>query len=631
MRCVRNFVFDHRNSKRGGSITPSGTTTISSECSQTFTITPATGYHISNVVVDGSSVGAVATYTFSSVSANHTIAATFASLTASSTFFPVNSGGGQYTGQSGVVYQADLDYTGGATASTTAAITGTTDPTLYQTERFGNFSYNIPLANGSYTVTLKFAEIYWTAAGQRIFNVSMQGTQVISKLDIYAQAGKNAAYDVTIPVSVTNGTLNITFTSVVDNAKVSAIVVTLANPTQPAIAFASASLSFSTTVGANPPNQTIALSNSGVGTLNWTATADSTSPAWLAVSPGSGTGSTTLTVSVNASGLAAGTYTKAITVAATGAANTPQTINVSLTVNPTAGSVVFAANGGGGQYTSQSSGYVYQADTYYSGGATSSTTAAITGTSDPALYQSERYGNFSYNIPLANGSYTVTLKFAEIYWTAAGERIFKVSMQGTQVISGLDIYAQVGKDAAYDLSFPVIVTNGTLNITFTSVVDNAKVSAILITPASTTQPIIGLSPTSLTFTTTAGTNPSNQTIALSDSGGGSLSWTATADSTSPAWLSVSPGSGTGNATLTVSANASGLAAGTYSKAITITATGAENTPQTVNVSLTVNPSSSAIEFATNSGGGQYTSQSSGIAYQADRIIQEVQQHQQQQR
>src|SRR5208337_3996541 len=116
---------------------------------------------------------------------------------------------------------------GGSVAATTATITGTTDPTLYQSERYGNFSYNVPLANGNYTVTLKFAEIYWNTAGQRIFNVGMQGAQVISNLDIFAKVGKNAAYDVSIPVSVTNGTLNINFTSVVDNAKVSAIEVTL--------------------------------------------------------------------------------------------------------------------------------------------------------------------------------------------------------------------------------------------------------------------------------------------------------------------------------------------------------------------------------------------------------------------
>ena len=45
---------------------------------QTFTITPATGYHVADVLVDGVSVGAVTSYTFTNVTADHTIAATFA-------------------------------------------------------------------------------------------------------------------------------------------------------------------------------------------------------------------------------------------------------------------------------------------------------------------------------------------------------------------------------------------------------------------------------------------------------------------------------------------------------------------------------------------------------------------------
>jgi hypothetical protein len=174
------------------------------------------------VVVDSVSVGAVYNYTFDNVTSNHTISATFAQNT-NTGGFAISCGGGQYTDQSGVLYHADTDYSGGSTASTTAAISGTADPTLYQSERYGNFAYNIPLADGNYNVTLKFAEIYWTAAGKRIFNVFMQGSQVISNLDIYALVGSDAAYDVTIPVSVTNSTLNINFVSVVDYAKVSAI------------------------------------------------------------------------------------------------------------------------------------------------------------------------------------------------------------------------------------------------------------------------------------------------------------------------------------------------------------------------------------------------------------------------
>ena len=61
----------------GGSITPSGSVTVNHGSNQTFTITPNTGYVISNVVVDGSSVGAVSSYTFSNVTAAHTISATF--------------------------------------------------------------------------------------------------------------------------------------------------------------------------------------------------------------------------------------------------------------------------------------------------------------------------------------------------------------------------------------------------------------------------------------------------------------------------------------------------------------------------------------------------------------------------
>ena len=42
---------------------------------------------------------------------------------------------------------------------------------------------------GSYTVRLDFAEIYWTAAGQRLFNVSINGQQVLTNFDIFATAG----------------------------------------------------------------------------------------------------------------------------------------------------------------------------------------------------------------------------------------------------------------------------------------------------------------------------------------------------------------------------------------------------------------------------------------------------------
>jgi hypothetical protein len=61
----------------GGSISPSGSISVNYGANQTFTNTPNSGYSIANVLVDGTSVGAVSTYTFNNVTANHTIAVTF--------------------------------------------------------------------------------------------------------------------------------------------------------------------------------------------------------------------------------------------------------------------------------------------------------------------------------------------------------------------------------------------------------------------------------------------------------------------------------------------------------------------------------------------------------------------------
>ncbi|WP_285575487.1 kelch repeat-containing protein [Geothrix limicola] len=63
-----------------GSVSPSGVTTLNQGGSQTYTITPNAGYQIASVTVDGVSVGPVGTYTFSNVTANHTLAAAFSAL-----------------------------------------------------------------------------------------------------------------------------------------------------------------------------------------------------------------------------------------------------------------------------------------------------------------------------------------------------------------------------------------------------------------------------------------------------------------------------------------------------------------------------------------------------------------------
>ena len=70
----------------GGSISPSGNVSVREGRAQTFTITPDEGYEIADVLVDGSSVGAVESYTFSDVKANHTISASFSKTTSAAEF-----------------------------------------------------------------------------------------------------------------------------------------------------------------------------------------------------------------------------------------------------------------------------------------------------------------------------------------------------------------------------------------------------------------------------------------------------------------------------------------------------------------------------------------------------------------
>ncbi len=74
---IDNTVLITASAAANGNISPSGSIEVARGQSQTFTITANTGYRISNVLVDGASVGAVSSYTFTNVNTNHTISASF--------------------------------------------------------------------------------------------------------------------------------------------------------------------------------------------------------------------------------------------------------------------------------------------------------------------------------------------------------------------------------------------------------------------------------------------------------------------------------------------------------------------------------------------------------------------------
>jgi hypothetical protein len=129
--------------------------------------------------------------------------------------------------------------------------------------------------------------------------------------------------------------------------------------------------------------------------------------------------------------------------------------------------------------------------------------------------------------------------------------------------------------------------SGAITITAAGATNTPVSVPVTLTVTAVPSPTIGVSPSSFSFSATAGgANPASQSLSITNTGGGTLNWTASSNQT---WLGVSPASGTAPSSASVSANITGLVAGTYNGAITISAAGATNSPVTVPVTLTVNP------------------------------------------
>ena len=140
-------------------------------------------------------------------------------------------------------------------------------------------------------------------------------------------------------------------------------------------------------------------------------------------------------------------------------------------------------------------GRTWEADTpYVTGGRlyTNPRISDIFRTDDDGLYWSERSEatTFGYNIPLADGSYTVRLHFAEPYFGATGggaggtgKRVFDVNFEeGAKEIVGLDLNAMVPPMTAYIDTRTVTVIGGNLDIDFAATTNFPSVSAIEIIP-----------------------------------------------------------------------------------------------------------------------------------------------------
>lgn len=123
--------------------------------------------------------------------------------------------------------------------------------------------------------------------------------------------------------------------------------------------------------------------------------------------------------------------------------------------------------------------------------------------------------------------------------------------------------------------------------------------AVMLTVTSPS-PVIGESPTSLSFIMTQGwTNSESQTLTITNTGKGTLSWSA---SGATSWMTLNPTSGALTAgqsnAVTVTVNPTGLSTNIYTAPVTIIAPGATNTPQQVLVTLAISAPASGTATLT---------------------------------
>ena len=414
-------------------------------------------------------------------------------------------------------FAADEDFTGGNTTSwagRAVTVNGILDAApmgVYQHERAGNISYTIPglTAGASYKVRLHFAELYFSKAGQRVFNVAINGTSVLTNFDIVAAAGgpniavvepfaTTASSSGQIVVKLTNGSA--------DQPKISGIeVLTGSSNTQP--------VTTPPSITTQPTAQSVAVGQ----TATFSVVAAGTAPLsyqWFK-------GTTAIAGATSAS------YTTPVTVSTdngalfdvvvTGAGGKTVTSNqVALTVTSSSGG---GGNGGAGDVLAIASGSTaaissFAADTdFIGGGATSWPGRAINvsavNAAPQAVYQNERAGAMSYTIPglTPGGGYSLRLHFAELYWTKAGQRVFNVAINGTAVLSNFDIFATAGAaNTAVVTPFTATAnSNGQITIAFSAgSADQPKIDGIEIVAAigspPATAPVISTPPASQTVT-----------------------------------------------------------------------------------------------------------------------------------
>ncbi|MFS4448772.1 PKD domain-containing protein [Maribacter sp. 2307UL18-2] len=406
--------------------------------------------------------------------------------------FRINTGGPSlsYNGQT---WLADDYFVGGSVFSNNIQIANTGNDQLYQSERFagsGNITYQIPVASGDYTVNLHFAELFFGVSGSgsaggvgsRIFNINIEGNQgVVNNYDIVAAAGGSgkAVVENFQDITVNDGNLTIVLTGVLENPKISGIEVLLPTNLSDPTVYAGDDIALSI------DNTPLTLDGSAydpdggaIAMYQWTQISG----------PNTATFNDANIEDPEISGLVEGDYVFRISATDDEAATATDEVTISVVGEPT----TLFINSGGPAFSFDGTDWI--ADDYFNSGSTFPNPIPIANTENDQLYQTERFkagsNSLIYEIPVQfAGAYNVDLHFAELFFGVPGDgasggvgsRIFNVDVENGQgQLTNYDIVAAAGGSATAIIEdFKSInVTDGSLTITLTSVVENPKISGI---------------------------------------------------------------------------------------------------------------------------------------------------------
>ena len=433
-----------------------------------------------------------------------------------------------YTDSLGKQWSANDGLSGGRNYANANEIAQTDDDSLYQSEYYGaDFDYSQSVINGSYDVTLHFAEIYFNQAGRRVFDVSAEDQLILDNFDIYSEAGgKDIALEKTFTVPVSDGTLDLDFLAEVNNAKISAVEI---KPAGTPIRINGGEENYTDSLGKEW------LSNDGLSggrnsSRNNEIAQTDNDPLYqteyyganfdYAQSVANGNYDVTLhfaetvfndagrrVFDVSAENQlildnfdiyseAGGkdialekTFTVGVNDGSIDLDFLAEVNNAKVSAVEIKPSLIIARVNAGEDnedniYT-DSLGQEWSANMGLSGGRSSSRNNEIAQTDNDPLYQTEYYGaDFDYSKDVANGNYNVTLHFAETVFNDAGRRVFDVSAEDQLILDNFDIISEAGgQNIAIERTFTVGVNDGTLDLDFVAEVNNAKVSAIEIRPS----------------------------------------------------------------------------------------------------------------------------------------------------